>query len=80
MEVTISRESLAEINGKLPTLTNYLTNTFTDMGAAALWLKENKCGPEAYETFNLENIMKNIEKAIKGGNHYYGMGWRRVNG
>lgn len=31
MEVAISRESLAEINGKLPALTNYLTNTFTDM-------------------------------------------------
>ena len=56
------------------------TNTFADVEAAALWLKENKCGPEAYETFNLENTMKNIEKAIKGGNHYYGMGWRRVNG
>ena len=56
------------------------TNTFTDVEAAALWLKENKHGPEAYKIFNLENTMKNIEKAIKSGNHYYGMGWRRVNG
>ena len=38
MEMTISRESLAEINGKLPVLTNYLTNTFTDMGAIVLIL------------------------------------------
>ena len=38
MEVTISRESLAEINGNLPALTNYLTNTFTDMGAVVLIL------------------------------------------
>ena len=38
MEVAISRESLAEINGKLPALTNYLTNTFTDMGAVVLIL------------------------------------------
>lgn len=38
MEVTISRESLAEINGKLPALTNYLTNTFTDMGVVVLIL------------------------------------------
>lgn len=38
MEVAISRESLAEINGKLPALTNYLTNTFTDMGAVFLIL------------------------------------------
>lgn len=38
MEVTISRESLTEINGKLPALTNYLTNTFTDIGAVALIL------------------------------------------
>ena len=56
------------------------SNTFTDVEAAALWLKENKHGPEAYKIFNLENTMKNIEKAIKSGNHYYGMGWRRVNG
>lgn len=56
------------------------TNTFTDVEAAALWLKENKRGPEAYKVFNLENTMKNIEKAIKSGNHYYGMSWRRVNG
>lgn len=34
MEVAISRESLAEINGKLPAL----TNTFTDMGAVFLIL------------------------------------------
>ncbi len=38
MEVTISRESIAEINNKLPTLTSYLTNTFTDMGAVFLIL------------------------------------------
>lgn len=56
------------------------TNTFTSVEAAALWLKENKCESDTYEHFNLENTIKNIEKAIKGGNHYYGMGWRRVNG
>ena len=38
MEVAISRESLTEINGKLPALTNYLTNTFTNMGAVVLIL------------------------------------------
>ena len=38
MEVTISRESLVEINNKMPTLTSYLTNTFTDMGAVFLIL------------------------------------------
>lgn len=41
---------------------------------------EIKCESDTYEHFNLENTIKNIEKAIKGGNHYYGMGWRRVNG
>lgn len=38
MEVTISRESIAEINDKLPTLTSYLTNTFTNIGAVFLIL------------------------------------------
>ena len=38
MEVTISRESLAEINDKMPALANYLSNTFTDMGAVFLIL------------------------------------------
>lgn len=38
MEVTISRENIAEINDKLPALTGYLTNTFTDMGAVVLIL------------------------------------------
>lgn len=38
MEVIISRESIDEINDRLPALTGYLSNTFTNMGAVVLIL------------------------------------------
>lgn len=38
MEVIISRESIDEINYRLPALAGYLSNTFTNMGAVVLIL------------------------------------------
>lgn len=38
MEVIISKESIDEINDRLPALAGYLSNTFTNMGAVVLIL------------------------------------------